>query len=43
MAYVELDEGLKVLTNIVDCRPEQAKIGTPVEAVYEDVTDQVAL
>ena len=43
MAYVELDEGLKVLTNIVDCRPEQAKIGTPVEAVYEDVTDEVAL
>jgi uncharacterized OB-fold protein len=43
MAYVELDEGLKLLTNIVDCRPEQVRIGMPVEAVYEDVTPEVTL
>jgi len=27
---------LKMLTNIIDCAPEQAKIGMPVEVVYED-------
>ncbi|MFZ0887620.1 MAG: Zn-ribbon domain-containing OB-fold protein [Candidatus Binataceae bacterium] len=43
MAYVELEEGLKVLTNIIDCRPEQVKIGMPVEVVYEDITDEVTL
>ena len=43
MAYVELDEGLKMLTNIVDCPPEQVKIGMPVEVVYEDVTRDVTL
>jgi uncharacterized OB-fold protein len=43
MAYVELDEGLKMLTNIVDCPPEQVKIGMPVEVVYEDVTREVTL
>ncbi len=43
MAYVELDEGLKMLTNLVECRPEEVKIGMPVEVVYEDVTPEVTL
>ena len=43
MAYVELDEGLKMLTNLVDCTPEQVKIGMPVEVVFEDVTPEVTL
>jgi uncharacterized OB-fold protein len=43
MAYVELDEGVKMLTNLVDCQPEQVKIGMPVEVVYEDVTPEVTL
>ncbi len=43
MAYIELDEGLKMLTNLVDCRPEDVKIGMPVEVVYEDVTPEVTL
>ncbi len=43
MAYVELDEGPKMLTNIIDCGPEQVKIGMPVEVVYEDVTAEVTL
>ncbi|MGO9450207.1 MAG: Zn-ribbon domain-containing OB-fold protein [Candidatus Binataceae bacterium] len=43
MAWVELDEGLKMLTNLVECRPEDVKIGMPVEVVYEDVTPEVTL
>ena len=43
MAYVELDEGVKMLTNLVDCRAEDVKIGMPVEVVYEDVTPEVTL
>lgn len=43
MAWVELDEGLKMLTNVVDCPPEQVKIGMPVEAVFDDVTPDVTL
>ncbi len=43
MAYVELEEGVKMLTNLVDCPPEQVKIGMPVEVVYEDVTPEVTL
>jgi uncharacterized OB-fold protein len=43
MAWVELDEGVKMLTNIVDCPPEQVKIDMPVEAVFDDVTPEVTL
>jgi len=43
MAWVELDEGVKMLTNIVDCPPQEVKIGMPVEAVFEDVTPEVTL
>ncbi|HTW89019.1 MAG TPA: Zn-ribbon domain-containing OB-fold protein [Candidatus Binataceae bacterium] len=43
LAYVELDEGLKMLTNIVDCRPEEIRIGMPVAVVFDDVTPEVTL
>lgn len=43
MAYVELAEGLKMLSNIVDCHPEEVKIGMPVEVVFDDATPEVTL
>jgi len=43
LAYVELDEGLKLLTNIIDCRPEEVRIGMPVAVVFDDVTPEVTL
>src|SRR6266849_3870704 len=43
MAYVELAEGLKVLTNLVECKPDEVRIGMPVEAVFEDATPEVTL
>jgi uncharacterized OB-fold protein len=43
VAYVELEEGVKMFTNVVDCKPEEVKIGMPVEAVFADVTPEVTL
>jgi len=43
LGYVELSEGIKVLTNVIDCKPEDVRIGMPVEVVYEDVTPEVTL
>jgi len=43
IAWIDLAEGLKMMTNIVDYPPEQVKIGMPVEVVYEDVTSEVTL
>jgi len=43
VALVELQEGVKMMTNIVDCNPEDVKIGMDVEVVFDDVTDDVTL
>jgi uncharacterized OB-fold protein len=41
VAIVELpeQEGLRLITNIVDCPPEQVRIGMPVRVVFERVED----
>ncbi|MBO0693639.1 MAG: Zn-ribbon domain-containing OB-fold protein [Acidimicrobiaceae bacterium] len=36
IAYVELDEGPRLMTNIVDCDPSEVHIGMPVRAVFHD-------
>jgi hypothetical protein len=43
LAVVELDEGIRILTNIVECPVESVRIGMPVEVVFEDLSDEVAL
>ena len=43
LAYVELDEGVRLLTNMVDCAPDAVHIGMPVEVVFEDATSAVTL
>ena len=43
LAYVELAEGVRMLTNIVDCAPDTVRIGMPVEVVFDDVTPAATL
>lgn len=43
LAYVELEEGPRVLTNIVDCDPESVTIGQNVEVVFHDTGSGAAL
>ena len=43
MAYVELDEGVRLLSNIVGCAPDALRIGMPVEVVFEDATAEITL
>ena len=43
VALVDLDEGVRVTTNIVECTPEVVHVGMPVEVVYEDVNAEVTL
>ena len=44
-AIVELEEGPKMATNIImdDPTPEKLQIGMPLEVVFEDITDAIAL
>ncbi len=43
VAVVELDEGPRLLTNIVGIAHDHVSIGMPVRVVYEDVTDDFTL
>ena len=40
---VAMEEGVRLLSNMVDCTPEQLKMDMPVEVVYEAVTDEITL
>jgi uncharacterized protein len=43
VAYVELEEGPKLMTNIVGCDNEAILCDMPVEVVFEDVTPEITL
>lgn len=36
IALVELDEGVRMMSNVVDCDPGHVRIGQPVTVTYED-------
>ena len=42
-AIIELEEGVRMSTNLVGCDPDEVKIGMPVEAVFENINDEVSL
>lgn len=43
LAIVELEEGPRIVTNIVGCRPEDVAVGMPVRASFERYSDDVGL
>ena len=43
LAYVELEEGPRVLTNVVGCEPAQVQIGMPVVADFTDAENDIAV
>lgn len=43
LAYVELDEGVRILTNVVGCAVDDVRIGMAVEVVFDDVTADLTL
>ncbi len=43
LAYVELDEGPRVMTNIVDCDVDALSIGLAVEVTFDDTGEGAAL
>jgi uncharacterized OB-fold protein len=43
VALVETDEGVKMMTDIVDVDPHDVQVGMEVEVVFDDVTDEVTL
>lgn len=43
IGYVELDEGIRMMTNFIDVEPEQIKVGMPVEVAFEDVLEDFSV
>ena len=43
VAIIQLDEGPRMIANLVDCPTDGAHIDLPVVAVYDDVTPEVTL
>jgi hypothetical protein len=43
VVIVQLDEGPRLLSNLVGCASDRIRVGLPVEAVFEDLTPEVSL
>jgi len=43
VVLVELEEGIRIVSNLVDCPNESIEIGMPVSVVFEDVSDEISL
>lgn len=43
VAIVELEEGLHMLTNLIDCPERSIRVDMPVEAVFQPVSDEITL
>ena len=43
LAIVALEEGPRMMTNIVDCDPESVTIGMDVTVTFDDISEEVTL
>jgi uncharacterized OB-fold protein len=43
IAHVELEEGPRMISNLIGCAPGQVRIGMPVEVVFEDASPEWTL
>lgn len=42
-AIIELDEGVRMVSWVVGVKPEELKLGMPVEVAFEDISAEIAL
>jgi uncharacterized OB-fold protein len=43
ISLIDLDEGVRMWSNVIGCRAEEVEIGDRVEVSYQDVTDEITL
>jgi uncharacterized OB-fold protein len=43
LAWVELEEGVRMLTHVVGCDPAEVRVGMPVRVEFVDVDEEVAI
>jgi len=37
IAHVEMDDGVRMISNLINCDPKTVCIGMPVEVIYDDI------
>jgi len=43
LALIELNEDVRMMSNIIDCDPTTVEIGMSVEVTFEDITEEITL
>jgi hypothetical protein len=43
VAIIELEEGIRMLSNVVECKPEDVKIDMPVTVVWDDASPEISM
>ena len=43
VAIIDLNEGYRMLSNIVDCDPSEVAVGMPVEVTFREMSDEITL
>jgi len=43
VVVVEMSEGVRIISNLHDVKPEEVYVGMPVEVVFDDVADDLTL
>ena len=43
LAWIDLPEGIRMHTNLVECQPEYVAIGMEVEVVFRSITEDITL
>ena len=43
VVLVELEEGVRIVSNMLDAEPEDVHIGLPVEVAFDDIADGLTL
>lgn len=43
IAIIELDEGVRLMSEVINCSPEELEIGKRVKVVFEDITERYSI
>ena len=43
LAVIELEEGARLMSNVIGCAPAEVRIGAPVQVVFETVAENVGV
>jgi hypothetical protein len=43
LAEIDLQEGLRIISTVVDCPPARLSIGMPLEVTFTDISDEISL